>query len=231
MTYAEFIDELRSTADEAAKSPEVQKAHAVLLEQTNLTADELPLESFSRVRLAFESGRDSGLWGIRGAITDQMPRSDRVWQQWSERTFNEEAPLVNESGQTYPTAVGECDELGALFVILARDMGVVGFVGLHWPYWNHVVPVWQITRDDKSFVRIVAPSTQSFLTPEATLGTTELPTNRVVFPYVRKDRKDDALIKADLARFLLHQSEAFATLSTAELTKRRLRHRGEFREP
>lgn len=225
VTYAEFIDELRKIADALASDEDVIAAHRVLLDEKKLTGEELPLESFSRARLAFESARDSGLWGIRGTVTDQMPWSDRIWQQWTAREFQPEGPLPSALGQTYPTAVGECDELGALFSILARDLGVIGFVGLHWPYWNHVVPVWQVDRKDGSFVRIVVPATQTFLDPKDTIGTTGLLTNRVVFPYVRKDRKPEAPLDANLARFLLHQSRTHGGLSTDALTNKRLWHR------
>ncbi len=225
MTYAEFIDELRKIADALVSDPDVQAAHRRLLNEKGLTEDELPLESFSRVRLAFESGRDSGLWGIRGTVTDQMPWSDRVWEQWGGRSFSPDAPLATADTRAFPTAEAECDELGALFAILARDMGVIGFVGLHWPYWNHVVPVWQVNKKDGTFVRIVVPATQTFLDKKDTIGTTGLPTNRVVFPYVRKDRKDQTELSADLARYLLTQSEKYGGLSTDALTTKRLWHR------
>ncbi len=225
VTYGEFIVELRKIADEQSSDPDVVAAHQVLLEQKGLTEDEMPLESFSRVRLAFESARDSGLWGIRGTVTDQMPWSDRIWQQWSARSFTAEAPVSTEEMPGFPTAVAECDEMGALFSILARDLGVVGFVGLHWPYWNHVVPVWQVDKQDGSFVRIIVPATQTFLDKKETIGTTGMKTNRVVFPYVRKDQREGSEMSADLARYLLTQSHLYGGLSTSELTHRRLWHR------
>lgn len=225
MTYGEFITELRKIADDLAADPDVVAAHQVLLQEKSLSAEELPLQSFSRVRLAFESARESGLWGIRGTITDQMPWSDRIWEQWSARSFSPEAPLSVSETPAFPTAVGECDELGALFSILARDLGVVGFVGLHWPYWNHVVPIWQVNKKDGTFVRIIVPATQTFLDNKETIGTTGLPANRVVFPYVRKDRRDEMELSVDLVRFLLTQSQTNGGLSTEELTQRRLWHR------
>lgn len=225
VSYSEFVDELRRVADELATDPDVVAAHDALLVQKGLSRDELPLESFSRARLVFESARDSGLWGIRGAVTDQMPWSDRVWLQWAERSFTNDAPVAGDDGRAFPSAVAECDELAALFASLARDLGVIGFVGLHWPTWNHVVPVWQVNKKDKTFVRIVVPATQTFLDSRDTMGTTGLPTQRVVFPYSRRDRKPGTLLAADLARFLIAQSRAYGGLSTDELTARRLRHR------
>jgi hypothetical protein len=229
VTYSEFIDEFRKIADSLSSHPEVKAAHQALLLQKQLTEEELPLESFSRVRLAFESARDSGLWGIRGVVTDQMPWSDRIWQQWAERDFTPEAPVAGVAQPAFPSAEAECDELGALFSILARDLGVIGFVGLHWPYWNHVVPIWQVNRKDGTFVRIIVPATQTFLDNEETIGTTGLPAKRVIFPYVRKDRKSKTLISADLARFLLTQSQTYGGLSTAGMTHKRLLHRWTYR--
>ncbi|HEX2880307.1 MAG TPA: hypothetical protein VHO25_12315, partial [Polyangiaceae bacterium] len=130
--YAELVEEMRRVADELARTDAVQRAHAALLVETGLNAQQVPLLSFSRVRLAFEATRDGGLWGIRWAITDQMPWSDRIWAQWSKLDL----ATVADDGVT---AVAECDELSALFAMLARDLGVEGFVGLHWPYWNHTV--------------------------------------------------------------------------------------------
>ncbi len=225
VTYAEFIDELRKIADALADDPDVRAAHEQLLTEKGLSPNELPLQSFSRARLAFESARDSGLWGIRGTVTDQMPWSDRVWEQWATRSFTPEGPLPSEESRAFPTAEAECDELGALFCILARDLGVIGFVGLHWPYWNHVVPVWQINKEDGTFVRIVVPATQTFLDKRDTIGTTGLKTNRIVFPYVRKDRKPETEMSADLARYLLTQSQLHGGKSTQQLTDKRLWHR------
>jgi hypothetical protein len=212
--YSEFIAQMRQVADELAELKVVQQEHAALLAEHGLTADQMPLLSFSRVRLAFEATRDGGLWGIRWAITDQMPWSDRIWAQWSKLDL----ATMTEDGVT---AVAECDELSALFAMLARDMGVEGFVGLHWPYWNHTVAVWQLPGTEPRTTRIVVPTSQVFLSREATLGTRELPAQRVVFPYARKDLKPDSALPAPLARVLLARLRAFGALSNAQLQARR----------
>lgn len=212
--YAELVEEMRRVADELARTDAVQRAHAALLVETGLNAQQVPLLSFSRVRLAFEATRDGGLWGIRWAITDQMPWSDRIWAQWSKLDL----ATVADDGVT---AVAECDELSALFAMLARDLGVEGFVGLHWPYWNHTVAVWQLPGPQPRATRILVPTSQVFLSREATLGTRELPAQRVVFPYVRKDLKPNSPLPGTLVRFLIARLRTFGAGSSADLQARR----------
>jgi hypothetical protein len=105
--------------------------------------------------------------------------------------------------------------------MLARDLGVEGFVGLHWPYWNHTVAVWQLPGPQPRATRIVVPTSQVFLSREATLGTRELPAQRVVFPYVRKDLKPNSPLPDTLVRFLLSRLRTFGAGSSADLQARR----------
>lgn len=210
----ELVDAMRLVADELAQSEQVRREHAALLAEQGFTQEQLPLLSFSRVRLAFEATRDGGLWGIRWAITDQMPWSDRIWEQWRKLDLQ----ALPDDGVT---ATAECDELSALFAVIARDLGVQGFVGLHWPYWNHTVAVWQLPGAEPRTTRIVVPTSQVFLSREATLGTRELPAQRVVFPYVRKDLKPDSALPGELARFLIGRLRAFGAKASVELQARR----------
>lgn len=219
--YSEFIAQMRQVADELAELTVTQQEHAALLAAHGLTADQMPLLSFSRVRLAFEATRDGGLWGIHWAITDQMPWSDRIWTQWRKLELQRDATGHELLAADAITAVAECDELSALFALLARDLGVEGFVGLHWPYWNHTVAVWQLPGAEPRLTRILVPTSQIFLSRDATLGTSELPTQRVVFPYARKDLKPDSTLPAPLARVLLGRLRAFGALSSAQLQARR----------
>jgi hypothetical protein len=221
--YEEFVGELRDIASELAGNANVQAAHTQLLNEHALTDAQVPLESFSRTRLVFESARDGGLWDLRWAITDQMPWSDRIWQQWTARASELEAALPKLEGEAGPSAEAECDELSALFALLVRDLSVNGKVALHWPYWNHVVAVWEVPRDKRHVARIVVPTSQVFLSPEAGLGTRQLPTERVLFAYARRDLKFDAEIPGALARFLLGRSRALGGLSSEVLSARRAR--------
>jgi hypothetical protein len=219
--YQEFVAQMRQVADELANREVVQQEHAKLLAEYGLSAEQMPLLSFSRVRLAFEATRDGGLWGIRWAITDQMPWSDRIWKQWSTLALGLDAAGHEALPADAITAVAECDELSALFALLARDMGVEGFVGLHWPYWNHTVAVWQLQGAEERGVRILVPTSQVFLSREATLGTRELRTQRVVFPYPRKDLKPESALPGGLARALIARLRELGGLSSAELQARR----------
>jgi hypothetical protein len=217
VSYAELIAEIRAVADELASAPEVERAYRKLLAEFSLTESELGLRSFSRVRLVFEATRDGGLWGVKWAITDRLPRSDAIWAQLRALDLSAREPEV--------AAIAECDELSAWFSALARDVGVEGFVGLHWPTWNHTVAVWQIERASpnrkSSPLRILVPTSQVWLSREASLGTREFKTDRVVFPYARKDLKDDAELPADLARFLVRRLVRWGGLSNEALLERR----------
>lgn len=218
VTYAELLDELRRVADELTEAPEVQRSYHALLADYALTPDDVSLQSYSRVRLVFEATRDGGFWGVRWDITDRMPWSDAVWQQWRERDWTGEPPEI--------TAVAECDELSALFAFLTRDLGVQGFVGLFWPTWNHTVAVWEVRRgatetNPGERVRILVPTSQVWLSREATLGTREFKTNRVVFPYQRQDLKPDSELPAAVARYLVERTRRYGALSNEQLLERR----------
>ena len=223
VSYAEVIDRMRAIADQFSETVSVVQSYEALLRDFGLDSDELPLESYSRIRLAFEATRDGGLWGLRWKITDELPRSDRIWEQWQPFDFALNAGSTPKTKQDAVTALAECDELSALFAIVARDLGVHGFVALHWPYWNHVVAVWQVQRRDGGHVRIVIPTTQSFLSENAGLGTRELETLRVLFPYVRRDVRPEPQLPVGLARFLIERLMTLGALSEGELQARRNR--------
>jgi hypothetical protein len=219
--YDAFLVEVRRVADELAKTPEVEKGYLALLAEYDLAESDVSLKSYSRVRLVFEATRDGGLWGLRWTITNRMPWSDAIWKQWRERG-------VPDGDET--TAEAECDELSALFAFLARDVGIEGFVGLFWPTWNHTVAVWQLPRSARdggpTSVRVLVPTSQIWLSREASLGTREFKTNRVVFPYQRRDLKPETAIPAKVARFLISQLTRFGSLSNEELLARRNRRGG-----
>jgi hypothetical protein len=222
VTYREFVEALREVADELTSDPDVLEAHAALLQEFALTPEDAPLESFSRVRLVFEAARDGGFWDLRWAITDQMPWSDRIWEQWAARAPELEAALPSLAGEAGPSALAECDELSALFALLVRDMTVKGSVALHWPVWNHVVAVWELPpKDGRRKTRIVVPTSQVFLSRTATLGTRELETQRVLFPYARRDLELGAEIPGPVARYLIGRAQLLGGLSTTQATARR----------
>jgi hypothetical protein len=221
--YRAFVEEMRRVADGLTTAPEVERSYRALLADYDLRPGDVSMQSYSRVRLVFEATRDGGLWGLKWAITNRMPWSDAIWQQWRVVDFQEAEPDV--------TAIAECDELSALFSLLARDVGIQGFVGLHWPAWNHTVAVWEVRRgatenDPGVGVRMMVPTSQIWLSREATLGSREFSTGRVVFPYARQDRKPDSEIPVALARFLIERLERYGALSTEALLERRQRFGG-----
>jgi hypothetical protein len=221
--YRALVEEMRRVADGLSTAPEVERSYRALLADYDLRPGDVSMQSYSRVRLVFEATRDGGLWGLKWAITNRMPWSDAIWQQWQEVDFQEAEPDV--------TAIAECDELSALFSLLARDVGIQGFVGLHWPAWNHTVAVWEVRRgatenDPGVGVRMMVPTSQIWLSREATLGSREFSTGRVVFPYARQDRKPDSEIPVALARFLIERLERYGALSTEALLERRQRFGG-----
>jgi hypothetical protein len=220
VSYAEFLDELRRVAARLEAAPTVREGYERLRYEYRLSEEELPLESYSRVRLVFEAARDGGLWGIRWAITDRMPWSDHIWKQWRSVDFAGDPPEV--------TAIAECDELSAMFAFLARDLGVVGTVALFWPAWNHTVAVWELRRaphgrKEGERVRILVPTSQVWLSRIATLGTREFKTNHPVFAYQRKDLRLDRELGIGLVRYLIGQLEAYGARSDEELIERRNR--------
>jgi hypothetical protein len=220
VSYRAFVDEVRRVADELASAREVERTYQAFLADYALTPNDVSIQSFSRVRLVFEATRDGGLWGVTWAITDRMPWSDAIWEQWRAVDF--------DAMDTEVTAVAECDELSALFAMLARDVGVEGFVGLHWPAWNHTVAVWELRRgatakDPGERVRVMIPTSQIWLSREATLGSREFKTNRAVFPYARHDLSNESELSAPLARFLIERLERYGGLSNEALLERRNR--------
>jgi hypothetical protein len=221
--YGVFVEEVRRVADSLTAASEIDRGYRALLAQHDLGPGDVSIRSYSRVRLVFEATRDGGLWGLKWAITNRMPWSDAIWQQWQEVSFDDAEPEI--------TAVAECDELSALFSLLARDVGIEGFVGLHWPAWNHTVAVWEVRRgatekEPGVRVRMMVPTSQIWLSRGATLGSREFSTGRVVFPYARHDRKPESEMPAALARFLIERLERYGALSTEALLERRQRHGG-----
>ncbi|HEX2881267.1 MAG TPA: hypothetical protein VHO25_17185, partial [Polyangiaceae bacterium] len=83
------------------------------------------------------------------------------------------------------------------------------------------VAVWQLPGPQPRATRILVPTSQVFLSREATLGTRELPAQRVVFPYVRKDLKPNSPLPGTLVRFLIARLRTFGAGSSADLQARR----------
>ncbi len=212
-SYRALIDGLESVAKDL-ESSKVLKEEFIALQTTHgLLDNEKNFRDFVRVRLAFELTRDSGLWQVRWAVTDQEPQSDAIWRQWQS---------VNQLKADQATAVAECDELSALFAIIARDLGVKK-VGLFWPTWNHTVAVWMAAGADGKEARVVVPTSQVFLTSNATLGTKIFNpyTQKTIYPYHRKDVSMNYKIPTSLVNAMIEQAKRYGGEPSSVLQARR----------
>jgi hypothetical protein len=90
------------------------------------------------------------------------------------------------------------------------------------------VAVWELRRgatpkDPGTRVRVMVPTSQIWLSRQATLGSREFKTGRAVFPYARKDLKPESELSVSLARFLIERLERYGGLSNEALLERRNR--------
>lgn len=204
---------LAQEADRLSTSQRVHEEFRRLMQAHDLPADDALLADYLRIRIAFEATRAGGLWGLEWRVTDQLPQSDRIWAQWDALT------LPADGTPPFSTAIAECDELSALFAVVARGMGLSSRsrVGLFWPTHNHTVAVWTImpatapvpgtSGNASAEVRIVVPTSQIFLDGAQSLGTHAFDpwTQPKIFPYARRDIADDHQLPAALARHFVRQ--------------------------
>lgn len=208
--WEEVVEVLDDLAFALEQVPVLRRDYEALLEEHGLLDTDALFSDYVRVRLAFEATRDGGWWHLRWTITNRAPRSDEIWNQW--RDFE-----VPEDGLPRASADAECDELSALFAVVARDLGV-DHIGLFWPVWNHVVAVWTIEQQGRDPVRIVVPTSQIFLDPSATLGTDAFDPwkQKTIYTYRRNDVRARDRISGALARFMVEQVQANAGRSQDE---------------
>ncbi|WP_437909733.1 hypothetical protein WME95_18730 [Sorangium sp. So ce327] len=160
------------------------------------------VRDYVRVRTLFEMTRDGGPFRLRWSITDRNPTAWHIWAAW-----RQSPPLASSAG---PSATAECDELSALFAGLARRLDVRG-VGLFWPTWNHTIAAWDVAPS----VRVLVPTSQIFLSCDATFDrTTFLPSKqRFVYELRVTDALDSVPVPRPLAAFLLDQVAHYAGAS------------------
>ncbi len=221
VTYRQLLRELEIIAKNTLEPSKILQDEFGQLQQTHgIAGDKENYKDFVRVRLAFEAARDSGLWQIRWAITDNEPNSGAIWRQWQKQT----TPQYKNEATAKETAIAECDELSALFAFLAHGLGVRK-VGLFWPSWNHTVAVWTSRDELGKPVRIVVPTSQVFISENATLGTKEFNPNmqKIIYDYSRKDVAPTYRIPTPLARMMIDQAKKYGGKSAAFLQARRNR--------
>jgi hypothetical protein len=200
---------LSREADRLSTSQVVRDEYRRLMQAHGLPDDDALFADYLRVRIAFEATRAGGLWGLQWRVTDQLPQSDRIWAQWDALAW------PADGTPPFSTAIAECDELSALFAVVARGMGLSARsrTGLFWPTSNHTVAVWTIqsppagSANMPAEVRIVVPTSQVFLDGAQSLGTRRFDpwTQPKVFAYARRDIADDHPLPAALARYFVQQ--------------------------
>ena len=235
VTVRELFDAMRREADRSASAPGVRESYRGLMRAHGLADDDAVFADYLRIRLAFEATRAGGLWGLKWRVTDQLPQSDRIWAQWSAFAW----PAAGGAPTT--TAEAECDELSALFAVVATGMGLSARsqVGLFWPTANHTVAVWSILPAARPHektpapVRIVVPTSQIFLDGDQTLGTDAFDPWRQprIFPYARRDVDGDRTLPAPLVRYFLAQLRRHGSVSPGALQTQRNRREYDQRLP
>jgi hypothetical protein len=212
----EVVAEMSAIADAMIEMPSVRDDFAALARRHGLRDDAATLRDYARIKLAFETTRDGGLWHLGWTITNRNPRSDAIWSQWAD------ARTPEGERDREPTAWAECDELSALFAFVAHRLGVRE-VGLFWPTGNHTVAVWSTTGSHDEPVRIVVPTSQIFLDEDASLGTDGFDPwkQKKIWDYRRRDVADDHPLPAELARFFVEQARAHAGRPQVELQAER----------
>lgn len=178
-----------------------------------LPAGSVNYSNFVIARLTYEATRDAGFWGLHWSITNKPPNSDAIWAQWT----TEKDPSFKKK-----TATAECDELSALYAFLAEREGVRS-VGLFWPYPNHTVAVWTLHPAPNSFVRVVVPTSQIFLTAADDFGKTSFNpwTQNTIYEYTRRDVPDSFVLPKPLFGFFVMQLDKYGGASDATLQKLR----------
>lgn len=210
VTVTELIDALGEVATEMESATAVRDDYDAFVESQGLHHTPELFSDYVRVKLAFETTRDGGLWRMRWRITNRKPNSEEIWSQWGRLR---DPDKLTES---VPSAEAECDELSALFAFFVRRLGV-DRVGLMWPVWNHVVAVWTVEQDEQE-TRIVVPTSQIFLGPDESLGTDGFNPRKqkTIFTYKRRDVRMTHRIPGALAEFFVQEAR-FAVLPQSEL--------------
>jgi hypothetical protein len=220
VAVSDLFAAMSAQADALAASATLRGEYDTLLAKHHLIGSDELYADYLRVRLAFEATRAGGLWGLEWRVTDREPNSEAIWKQWRSLKMADVRNLPKK------TAIAECDELSALFAVVARGIGLSqrSQVGLLWPTSNHTVAVWVIgdatpNRRAASSARVVVPTSQIFLDSVQSLNTGAFDPWRQprIYDYTRKDIAAQASLPAPLARYFLMQTQGYGALSRGEL--------------
>ncbi len=218
-TYGDLLKELEAFAQHGLEQSAVLRAEFSDLQASHgVAGDDETFREYVRVRMVFEAVRDAGLWQIHWSVTDKDPNSDSIWRQWASPSER----AVTSREERSPTAIAECDELSALFAFVSRGLGVK-HVGLFWPTWNHTVAVWTTRSEEGQPVRIVIPTSQIFISPDATIGTREFDpyTQTTIYDYDRKDIEEGHELPLQMAEFMIGVVKQHAGKASSFLQARR----------
>jgi len=204
-----LVAALQAKSKSLESSSAERRAFESFVAQHKLSSGNTSFSDFVLIRVIFEATRDAGFWNMHWSITDQPPNSDRIWSQWKS---------VARSSFPQQTATAECDELSALFAFLATRAGVHN-VGLFWPYPNHTVAVWTIHPAHSQPVRVIAPTSQIFLTEEDTFDTKKFDPwgQKTIYDYTRRDVSDSFELPKPLFDFFISQLDKYSGASTEAL--------------
>ena len=212
----ELLAAIEAELPAVAESEAVRADYEAFLAQFELDDRESLYLDYVRVKVAFEATRAGGLWGLRWAVTNEQPNSEKIWAQWQSLELEgagEELPPI--------TATAECDELSALFAFVAQRIGLErsSQVGLFWPTGNHVVAVWTIDAKSERPVRVVIPTSQIFLSSDESLGTNGFDpwTQKNIFDYRRQDAAAKLELPATLAKHFVLALRELGGRSQAQL--------------
>jgi len=207
-SLAELLTAFERVAVKVERSIEVQTDYQTLVTDQKLQTSAALYHDYVRVRLVFESVREGGLWHFRWAITRQPPSSMRLWQQLGRVSAVGHGPL----------AVGECDELSAMFAFLLWRLEVKN-VALIWPVQGHCVAVWSAPTRAGKTARIIVPTSQVLLDDNQSLGTLEFDAWRQkrIYPYRRNDVPRGFQLPLILVTFFIGQLERYGFLRQKQL--------------
>lgn len=201
----ELLAALIEEVPKIAESEAVAADYAAFLERFELTDEPELYLDYVRIKIAFESTRAGGWWGLRWAITNEDANSDKIWAAWRTLEGPGSVPATVDELAPLPviTATAECDELSALFAFIVQRIGLSkeSDVGLFWPEWNHVVAVWTIHPKSERPTRVVIPTSQIWLDDEESLGTDGFNPwkQKNIYDYRRQDAKPELTIPGWLA--------------------------------
>jgi hypothetical protein len=103
-------------------------------------------------------------------------------------------------------------------------------VGLFWPYPNHTVAVWVLHPANGAEVRVVVPTSQTFLGVQDSFGTRKFNPwhQKTIFEYKRRDASDSFELPKPLYDFFLQQIDKYSGASDSTLQEIRYLREGVF---